>query len=93
MNERENDKRTSFRRQRTIALREGVEGVLRHAEVERQHVFGRHVDPVRDREGAVLRKGAVVKGEDEVAGQVADGLDRVTVAPWGRTIDHPARSC
>src|SRR5258708_7051773 len=63
-----------------LALREGVEDVLRHAEVERQHVLGRHVDPVRDREGAVLGKAAVVEGEDEVAGLVADGLDRVTVA-------------
>ena len=63
-----------------LALREGVEDVLRYAEAERQHVLGRHVDPVRDREGAVLGKGAVVKREDEVAGHVANGLDRVTVA-------------
>src|SRR5580704_10888835 len=63
-----------------FALGKGVEGFLRQAEVERQHVLRSDVDPVGDRERAVLGKGAVVEGEDEVAGLVADGLDRVTVA-------------
>jgi len=40
----------------------------------------RQVDPVGDREGAVFGERAVVERQDEVAGLVADRLDRVAMA-------------
>jgi hypothetical protein len=62
-----------------LTLGEGVQGVLRQAEIERQHILRRDVDPIGDREGAVLREGAVVEQQDEVAGLVVARLDRVAV--------------
>src|SRR3984893_5478434 len=58
-----------------LSLGEHIEEVLRQIEVGRKHVFRRHIDPIGDRERAVLGERAIVEGQDEVAGLVADALD------------------
>src|SRR5689334_14729420 len=63
-----------------LALRERVEEVLREIEVRRKNFFRRHIDPVGDRERAVLGERAVVERQDEVARLVADALNRMAVA-------------
>ena len=63
-----------------LALGEGVKHILRQTEIEREHFLGGHVDPVGDRKGPVFRKCAIVERQNEMAGLVADCLDRMAVA-------------
>jgi len=58
---------------------ESVENVVRHPELLRKHILRRQIDPVGDRERAVPGEGAVVERQNEVAGIIADALDRVAV--------------
>ena len=63
-----------------ILQRDSRESLSRHAKILGQEGLGDVTEPVGDAKGAKLREVPVVEDEDEMAGFVAEALDRIALS-------------